>query len=129
MNVAKEPIFSNHAPTPSGGYCQGIRAGKFVYLSGQGPGTTAGDTVQLTFGQSVRQVFANLDSVARAAGLSLADAVKINVYIESMDNFDEMDRIYRELVPQPWPARTTVQSGLGGIGIEVDAVLWSDQDG
>ena len=73
-------------------------------------------------------MFANLDSVARAAGMSLADAVKINVYIESMDDFDEMDRIYREVVPQPWPARTTVQAGLGGIGIEVDAVLWSDRD-
>ena len=126
--MPKEPVLSTGAPAPSGGYSQGIRAGRFLYLSGQGPGTTAGDTVQPTFGQSVRQVFANLDAVARAAGMSLADAVKINVYIESMDDFDEMDRIYREVVPQPWPARTTVQAGLGGIGIEVDAILWSDRD-
>ena len=126
--MPKEPVFSTGAPAPSGGYSQGIRAGRFLLLSGQGPGTTAGDTVQPTFGQNVRQVFANLDSVARAAGMSLADAVKINVYIESMDDFDEMDRIYCEIVPQPWPARTTVQAGLGGIGIEVDAILWNDQD-
>ncbi|MBM3752178.1 MAG: RidA family protein [Acidimicrobiia bacterium] len=126
--MAKEPVFSAGAPAPSGGYSQGIRAGRILYLSGQGPGTAAGDTVQPTFGQSVRQVFANLDSVARAAGMSLADAVKINVYIESMDDFNEMDRIYREVFPQPWPARTTVQVGLGGIGIEVDAVLWSDRE-
>lgn len=95
-------------------------------MSGQGPSTPDGVLIESGFEMKVRQVFENLSQVATAAGFSLSDAIKINVYLESMDDFDTMDRIYREVVPMPYPTRTTISCGVGGIGIEVDAVLWSD---
>jgi 2-iminobutanoate/2-iminopropanoate deaminase len=123
--MTKEPLSTTAAPAASGAYSQAIRAGDFVYLSGQGPATPSGDLEEPTFEDRVRQVFANLAVVAAAAGLSLADAVKVNVYLESMQDFDTMDRVYREVVPQPFPARTTTACDVGGIGVEIDAVLWS----
>jgi 2-iminobutanoate/2-iminopropanoate deaminase len=71
-----------------------------------------------------RQVFANLDAVARAAGGSLASAVRVGVYLTSLDLFDEMDAIYRTLFVDPLPARTTIQSALVGFDIEADAVVY-----
>jgi 2-iminobutanoate/2-iminopropanoate deaminase len=124
--VPKQPILTKNAPAPSGGYNQAIRAGQFLYLSGQGPSTPDGVLIDSDFEMKVRQVFENLSQVATAAGFSLSDAIKINVYLDSMDDFDTMDRIYREVVPMPYPTRTTISCDVGGIGIEVDAVLWSD---
>lgn len=123
--MSKITIFTDKAPAPSGGYNQAIRAGQFLFLSGQGPSAPDGELVDPSFEQRVRQVFINLSEVAQAAGFSLGDAVKINVYLESMENFETMDRIYKEVVPLPYPTRTTVSCGLGGIGIEIDAILWS----
>lgn len=124
--MPKQPILTKNAPAPTGGYNQAIRAGQFLYLSGQGPSTPDGVLIASDFEMKVRQVFENLSQVATAAGFSLSDAIKINVYLESMDDFDTMDRIYREVVPMPYPTRTTISCDVGGIGIEIDAVLWSD---
>jgi len=123
--MSKQPIFTQNAPAPSGSYSQAIRAGQFLFLSGQGPSTTDGTLIESDFELKVKQVFENLSQVAAAIGYSLKDVVKINVYLESMSDFETMDRVYRDLVPTPHPARTTVVCGLGGIGIEIDAVLWS----
>lgn len=124
MLVTKIPVFTNRAPLPTGAYNQAIRAGNFLFLSGQGSETPTGALDNPTFEDRVRQVFKNLAEVASAAGFSLADAVRMNVYLESMNDFDSLDRIYREMVPEPHPARTTVACDLGGIRIEIDAVLW-----
>lgn len=122
--VGKQPLSTPEAPAPSGAYNQAIRTGDYVHLAGQGPGTPSGELDEATFEEKVRQVFANLEAVAQSAGLSLADAVRVGVYLESMDDFETMDRVYEELVPQPFPARTTIVCGLGGIGVEIDAVLY-----
>ena len=58
-----------------------------------------------------------------AAGGSLADAVRVGVYLHDMADFPEMNAIYRETFPEPLPARTTIQTPLPGFGIEVDVVL------
>lgn len=125
--MTKQPISTDRAPAPSGAYSQAVRAGDLVYLSGQGPATPEGDLEDPTFEQRVRQVFANLEAVAAAAGLTLADAVKINVYLDSMDDFETLNRVYEEVVPKPFPARTTVACDIGGIGVEIDAVLFASQ--
>jgi 2-iminobutanoate/2-iminopropanoate deaminase len=124
----KTPVFSERAPAPSGAYSQAIRAGQFVYLAGQGPGTPDGPLEDPTFEDRVRQVFANLAAVAASAGLTLADAVRFGVYLESMSDFETMDRVYREVVPEPFPARTTIACDVGGIGVEIDAVLYDPND-
>ena len=121
--MPKEPISSREAPPPAGAYSQAIAAGQFVFLAGQGPFQPDGSKVEGSFEEQARQTFRNLAAVAEAAGASLADAVRVGVFLREMRNFTAMDAIYREFFAEPRPARTTVQSDLPGFEMEVDAVL------
>ena len=122
--MPRTPVLTQEAPAPSGGYSQGIVAGGFLYLAGQGPYDGAGDRVGATVAAQVRQVLENLDAVARAAGGSLRNAVRVGMYISDMAHFDEMDAEYRRFFSDPLPARTTIQSALVGFDVEGDAVVW-----
>ena len=122
--MPRTPVLSDAAPAPSGGYSQAIRAGDFLFLSGQGPYDANGARVGATVAEQVRQVLQNLDAVARAAGGSLQDAVRVGMYISDMRHFDEMDAEYRTHFGDPMPARTTIQSDLVGFDVEGDAVVW-----
>jgi 2-iminobutanoate/2-iminopropanoate deaminase len=116
-------IRTSNAPAASGGYSQAIVADRFVFLSGQGPYAPDGSVVSGSIESQVRQVFANLSAVAEAAGGSLANAVRVGVYLSSLEHFEEMDRVYRQLLGEPRPARTTIQSDLVGFDVEADAVV------
>lgn len=122
--MPRTPVLSEAAPAPSGGYSQAIRAGDFLFLSGQGPYNAVGERVGVSVAEQVRQVLQNLDAVARAAGSSLQDAVRVGMYISDMGHFDEMDAAYRIFFGDPMPARTTIQSDLVGFDVEGDAVVW-----
>ena len=122
--MPRTPILSPDAPAPSGGYSQAIRAGDFLFCAGQGPYDADGRRVGETIAEQVRQVLSNLDAVARAAGGSLRDAVRVGMYISDMRHFDEMDAAYRAFFADPLPARTTIQSDLVGFDVEADAVVW-----
>ena|SRR5436190_23779455 len=117
------PIRSDAAPAPGGPYSQAIRSAGFVFLAGQGPFRPDGSKVDGSFEDQARQTLDNLQAVAAAAGGSLADAVRVGVYLRDMSNFAVMNRIYAEFFRDPMPARTTIQSDLPGFEIEVDAVL------
>jgi reactive intermediate/imine deaminase len=121
--MPKRPLQTDKAPPPGGPYSQAIVAGHLVFLAGQGPFAPDGEKVTGSFEDEARQTFANLAAVAEAAGGSLADAVRVGVYLRDMKNFEVMNAVYREFVPEPHPARTTIQSDLPGFEIEVDAVL------
>lgn len=121
--MAREQIQTGGCPAPTGSYSQGIAAGGFLFLSGQGPFDAGGNLVGESFEAQVRQVLDNLAAVAAEAGRALADAVRVGVYLHDMDDFDEMDAIYREVFPEPRPARTTIQTPLPGFRIEIDAVI------
>ena len=122
--MGKQQITTNGAPAPGGAYSQGIVAGDYIFLSGQGPFMSDGSMVDGGFGAEVRQVFANLAAVAAAGGGTLHNAVRVGVYLNDMSTFDEMNEIYRETFPEPLPARTTIETPLPGFGIEVDVVLY-----
>jgi 2-iminobutanoate/2-iminopropanoate deaminase len=122
--MPRTPVLAEAAPAPSGGYSQAIRAGEFLFLSGQGPFDAAGERVGAGVAEQVRQVLQNLDAVARAAGGSLNDAVRVGMYISDMRHFDEMDAEYRAFFDDPMPARTTIQSDLVDFDVEGDAVVW-----
>jgi reactive intermediate/imine deaminase len=121
--MARREIVTPDAPPPSGGYSQGIVAGGQLFLSGQGPFDRTGALVASSFEAQVRQVFANLEAVAAAAGTSLTDAVRVGVYLDDMATFDEMDALYREIFAEPRPARTTIETPLHGFAIEADAII------
>jgi reactive intermediate/imine deaminase len=125
--MAKRPVSTQSAPQPGGAYSQAIVAGNLVFLAGQGPFVPSGERVEGSFADEARQTFANLAAVAEAAGGSLADAVRVGVFLRNMDDFKTMNEIYREFFSDPLPARTTVQSDLPGFDIEVDAVLFLER--
>jgi 2-iminobutanoate/2-iminopropanoate deaminase len=121
--MSLRPVSSRAAPAASGGYSQAIAAGGFLFLSGQGPYDARGELVAASVEEQVRQVFANLQAVAEAAGTSLTRAVRVGVYLSDLAHFDEMDRVYRQLFAEPRPARTTIQTDLVDFIIEADAVV------
>ena len=122
--MPRTPVRAQEAPPPSGGYSQGIVVGELLFLAGQGPYDPSGNRAGATVSEQVRQVLENLDAVARAAGGSLQNAVRVGMYISDMAHFDEMDAEYRRFFADPMPARTTIQSDLVGFDVEGDAVVW-----
>jgi reactive intermediate/imine deaminase len=124
--MAKQPIKSARAPAAIGPYSQAIRAGDTVYLSGQIPLDPA--TMELVKGDiraQVRQVFDNLGAVAEAAGGSLANAVRLTVYLTDLANFSLVNEIMAEYCREPYPARAAI--GVAqlprGAQVEVDGIL------
>ena len=122
----KEAIHSDNAPTAIGTYSQAIRAGEFVFLSGQIPLDPA--TMELVGGDfeaRARRVFDNLAAVAAAAGGSLDQIVKLTVYLTDLDNFAAVNRVMEDYFAVPYPARAAlgVASLPKGADIEADAIL------
>ncbi len=119
----KETFVTADAPKPAGPYSHAVRAGDTIYLAGQVPFDPHTGEQPEGFEEQARQAFRNLEAAARAAGSSLADAVRVGVYLRDMADFAEMNTIFEEFVTAA-PARTTIQSDLPGFAIEVDAVLY-----
>lgn len=120
------PISTPDAPGAIGTYSQATRAGNTVYLSGQIPLDPR--TMQLVEGgieAQVRRVFDNLRAVARAAGGELANAVKVNVYLTDLGNFQVVNQVMAEYFTEPYPARAAIGVAAlpRGAAVEVDAVL------
>jgi reactive intermediate/imine deaminase len=120
----KEVFFAEDAPPAPGPFSHAVRGGHTVYLAGQGPFDPDTGAQPEGFEEQARQTFRNLEAAARSAGASLADAVRIGVYLRDMKDFPVLNAVYEEFVPPPFPARTTIQSDLPGFAIEVDAVLY-----
>jgi 2-iminobutanoate/2-iminopropanoate deaminase len=104
-----------------------VVSGRLAFLAGQGPVDPAtGQLVGGDFEAQARLTLDNLAAVAAVAGGTLAQAVKVNAYLADMGDFARFNEIYREYFPADRPARTTVQSDLPNMLIEVDAVLALD---
>ena len=123
--MSKKIIATSNAPAAIGPYSQAVQAGGTVYLSGQIGLDPA--TMQMAEGidAQVARVFDNLKAVAEAAGGSLADAVKVNIYVTDLANFARVNDAMAQAFSQPYPARATVQVAAlpRGALVEVDAVL------
>jgi reactive intermediate/imine deaminase len=121
--VTRKVVTTDEAPPPGGPYSSAVVAGGLIFLAGQTPRRPDGTLVRGTFAEQADQVFDNLEAVARAAGASLADAVRVGVYLRDMGDFGELNRIFAQRFGDQPPARTTVPADLQGFAIEVDAVL------
>lgn len=121
--MTKQPIFSDDAGKPGGPYTHAVRAGDLVFLSGATPNRPDGSLVDGDFTTQARAVFDNLATIAAEAGASLADTVRVGVYLRSLDDFAEMNTLYAEYFGERTTARTTLQADLPGFAIEVDVVL------
>lgn len=125
--MSRQTIHTSNAPQAIGPYSQAVRAGDTVYLSGQIPLNPA--TMQLVTGDieaEIRQVFENLKAVAAAAGGSLANAVKVNVFLTDLGHFAKVNEIMATYCAQPFPARAAI--GVAqlprGARVEIECVLY-----
>jgi reactive intermediate/imine deaminase len=124
--MGKQTIHTDQAPKAIGIYSQAVRAGDAVYISGQIPLDPAtGELVGGDIDKEIRRAFDNLAAIAKAAGGSLADAVKVTVFLTDLANFAKVNEIMAQYVPQPWPARAAV--GVSqlprGARVEVECIL------
>jgi reactive intermediate/imine deaminase len=127
--MAKQIIRTDHAPKAIGPYSQAVRAGNTVYLSGQIPLNSAtGELVTGDITVQTQRVFENLRAVCEAAGGSLAQLVRVGIYLTDLKNFQAVNAVMAEFCKEPYPARSTVEvSGLPrGAEVEIDAVLVID---
>lgn len=119
-------IATHDAPAAVGPYSQAIKVGNTVWLSGQIPLDPS--TMEVVSGgirEQARQAFANLAAVARAAGGSLENSVKINISLTDMGDFAVVNEVMTEFLEPPFPARACVAVAAlpKGVAIEIEAVL------
>lgn len=123
----KQVISTDQAPGAIGPYSQAVRAGDFVYLSGQIPLDPATmEVVSGDFRDRAVRVFASLEAVTRAAGGSLEDVVKLNIYLTDLGQFATVNEVMSEFLDEPYPARAAVgvASLPKGVDIEIEGVMY-----
>jgi len=124
--VKREIIHTDKAPQAIGTYSQAVKIGDTVYLSGQIP--LVPETMEMVQGDmeaQVRRVFDNLKAVAEAAGGSLADVAKLNVFLTDLANFPLVNQVMADYFQQPYPARAAIGVAAlpKGAAVEMDAVM------
>lgn len=127
--MAKTIIQTDDAPQAIGTYSQAVKVDNTVYISGQIPLDPASmEVVEGGIEAEIKRVFDNLQAVASASGGSLADVVKLNIFLTDLTHFPTVNEIMATYFQQPYPARAAigVASLPKGVGVEMDAVLVID---
>ena len=123
--MTKKQVSTTSGAAPVGPYSQGLIAGDFVFVSGQGPldpdtGKIVGETIE----EQTARVLENIKAILEAGGASMADVVKVAVHLSDLANFQRFNQVYATYFPDPKPTRTTVGSQLPGILVEIDAIAY-----
>jgi reactive intermediate/imine deaminase len=124
--MSREIIATDKAPKAIGTYSQAVKVGTTVYLSGQIP--LVPETMEMAEGDmetQIRRVFDNLTAVAEAAGGSLADIAKLNIFLTDLTHFPLVNQVMAEYFDEPYPARAAI--GVASLpkdsGVEMDAIM------
>jgi 2-iminobutanoate/2-iminopropanoate deaminase len=120
-----QPVVLQDVPPAVGAYSPGVRAGDFVFISGQVPrdprtGALIGDDVE----SQTRQVLKNVQAVLEAAGASLSDLVAVTVYLQDIGDWGRFNDVYKEVMPKPYPTRTALGASLHGFMVEISGVAF-----
>ena len=122
-SVRRRPISTPEAPGPVAAYSQGLQASGLVFTAGQGAHDPVTGELPEGVEAQTRRTLENVDAILREAGTSLANAVKVHVFIADRGDYAAMNAVYAEYMPDPPPVRTTVQAGLGrGMLVEIDVI-------
>jgi 2-iminobutanoate/2-iminopropanoate deaminase len=121
-----QPVqLGGEVPPPAGAYSPAVKAGGFVFVSGQVPRDPAtGELIGTDVESQTRQVIKNVERALRAAGAELSDVVSITVYLADIDDWGKFNTVYKEIMPQPYPTRTALGANLRGILVEISAVAF-----
>ncbi len=122
----KTIVSTDKAPSAIGTYSQAVKVTNTVYLSGQIP--LVPETMEVVeggFAEQTEQVFKNLVAVCEAAGGSINDMVKVNIFMTDLANFATVNEIMSKYFKEPYPARAAIQiSALPkGVDIEIDGIM------
>ena len=127
--MLRESIRTDNAPVPKGPYSQGIKAGNFVFVSGQGPfdpktGKPASSDVE----SQTRQTLQNVKAILEKAGCSMSDVVRMTVFLKNAADFPKMNEVYKSFFDDKSPTRTTVEANFvsPGILVTIDAIAYHD---
>jgi 2-iminobutanoate/2-iminopropanoate deaminase len=123
--MSREAFSSKELAPPAGPFSPAVRAGEFVFLSGQvAQNPATGKLIAGDVSAQTEQIFENLRAVLRAAGKTLADVVRVGVYLTDMQDFARMNAVYERQFEAPFPARTTIAVAAlpQGAAIEIDLV-------
>ena len=126
---SRQVIHTNEAPDAIGPYSQAIKAGNTVYISGQIPlDPQTMEVIDDSFEAAAERVFLNLKAVAEAAGGDLSKAVKVNISMTDLSNFNTVNEVMMRYFSAPYPARAAVgvASLPKGVPVEVEAILVLD---
>ena len=121
----RQAIHPPGAAAPSAPYSPAIVSGGLVFVSGQGPlDLKTGDYLKGDIRSETLQVFENIKTILTAAGTSLENVIKVNVYLRDINDFAAMNEVYRSTFQSPFPARTTIQAGAlpRGFAVEIECV-------
>jgi len=127
MRNGKVVIKSANLPPPGGPYSPAIRAGGFVFVSGQAAvDSQTGQVVGSTIEEQTERALENVKAIVAAAGASLEDVVRVTVYLAEINNFSRMNEVYKRYFSREPPARTTVEARLARaeLLVEIDAVAY-----
>ncbi|MFC3195378.1 RidA family protein [Marinicella sediminis] len=127
--MMKKIISTDQAPAAIGTYSQAIVHNNTLFTSGQIPIDPAtGEMLPAEFELQAHQVFKNLAAIAAAAGTDLQHAIKLNVFLQDLENFASLNHIMGEYIQQPYPARAAVQVARlpKDSLIEIDAIIAVD---
>jgi 2-iminobutanoate/2-iminopropanoate deaminase len=127
--MPKQQITTESGATPMGAYSQGLRAGDFIFVSGQGPlDPTTGKIVGETIEEQTARTLENIKAILEAGGATMADVVKVSAHLTDLSNFAAYNKVYATYFPDPKPVRTTVGSQLLGMLVEIDAIAYVGQE-
>ena len=124
-----QPIHSKEVPSSHLPFSPAVKAGGFVFVSGQASVDESGTIVSDTFAGEMRRSFENVAKVLSGAGLTLSDVVQVRSYVRDADDLAQYNEIYREFFQPPYPARTTITNCLPeALRFEVDVVAIAKSD-
>ncbi len=123
----KRIVSTKLAPAPKGPYSQGVIAGDFVFVAGQGPvDPQSGRLILGDISSECELTLKNVEAILRASGAKLEDVTRCTVYLRDLQDFEAMNEIYQRHFSRNPPARTTIGASnlLGDIKVEIDAVAF-----
>ena len=119
--MKKEAIWPKGGPEPKGPYSPAVVVGDLVFVSGQGPADPkTGEIVRGDISEQMKTTVENIRIILEGAGSSLENVVKVTVYLSDMDQFSEMNELYKEYFGPVYPARTTIQAGRLPLDIDIE---------
>lgn len=121
--MTKKIIKTNNAPKASGCYSQGVLAGDTLFVSGQLPidSKTGEKLIEKPIEVQARQVFSNIIEIVKSAGGDIDNIVKVSIYLEDINTWDIVNKVYGEFFRKEFPARCVLAIGTLHYGFKIEA--------